>query len=100
MRSLTFPLSTLTALSAAVLLAACGGSDEGARYPTLRGDAPLVIGHRGAAGYLPDHTLEGYQTAIAMGADFICRAQDDKARRWRVQRLPRPRQGCARRLSA
>jgi glycerophosphoryl diester phosphodiesterase len=30
-----------------------------------------VIGHRGAAGYLPDHTLEGYRTAIAMGADFI-----------------------------
>lgn len=34
-------------------------------------NAPLVIGHRGAAGYLPDHTLEGYALAIAMGADYV-----------------------------
>ena len=33
--------------------------------------APLVIGHRGTAGYLPDHTLEGYALAIALGADYI-----------------------------
>ena len=59
------------ALSALLLVSACGGSDGGARYPTLHGDKPLVIGHRGAAGYLPDHTLEGYRKAIAMGADFI-----------------------------
>jgi len=32
---------------------------------------PLVIGHRGASGYLPEHTLEGYALAIALGADFI-----------------------------
>jgi len=35
--------------------------------PALAGsrrDAPLVIGHRGTAGYLPDHTLEGYALAI------------------------------------
>jgi glycerophosphoryl diester phosphodiesterase len=32
---------------------------------------PLVIGHRGAAGYLPDHTLQGYQLAIDLGADYI-----------------------------
>jgi glycerophosphoryl diester phosphodiesterase len=32
---------------------------------------PLVIGHRGAAGHLPEHTLEGYALAIALGADFI-----------------------------
>ena len=32
---------------------------------------PLVIGHRGAAGYLPDHTLQGYQLAIELGADYI-----------------------------
>ena len=34
-------------------------------------DEPLVIGHRGAPGYLPDHTLEGYALAIKMGADYI-----------------------------
>jgi glycerophosphoryl diester phosphodiesterase len=32
---------------------------------------PLVIGHRGASGYLPEHTLEGYALAIELGADFI-----------------------------
>jgi len=30
---------------------------------------PLVIGHRGAHGYLPAHTLEGYSLAIELGAD-------------------------------
>ena len=34
-------------------------------------EAPLVIGHRGASGYLPEHTLEGYALAIELGADFI-----------------------------
>lgn len=33
--------------------------------------APLVIGHRGAAGYRPEHTLAGYELAARMGADFI-----------------------------
>ena len=50
--------------------AAGGGSDDSA-WNTLNGDKPLVIGHRGAAGYLPDHTLEGYRRAVEMGADFI-----------------------------
>lgn len=58
------------ALTAALALAACGGSDSPS-YPTLSGDTPLVIGHRGASGYRPDHTLESYKLAIEMGADFI-----------------------------
>src|SRR5215213_11626158 len=36
-----------------------------------RENKPLVIGHRGAAGYLPDHTLQGYRLAIKLGADYI-----------------------------
>ncbi|MBI4357266.1 MAG: glycerophosphodiester phosphodiesterase [Gammaproteobacteria bacterium] len=32
---------------------------------------PIVIAHRGASGYLPEHTLEGTIMAYAMGADFI-----------------------------
>jgi glycerophosphoryl diester phosphodiesterase len=32
---------------------------------------PLVIGHRGASGYLPEHTLESYALAIELGADYI-----------------------------
>lgn len=38
---------------------------------TLNGQAPIVIGHRGASGLLPEHTLEAYSVAIAQGADFI-----------------------------
>ncbi|MGQ0483187.1 MAG: glycerophosphodiester phosphodiesterase family protein [Pseudonocardia sp.] len=33
--------------------------------------APLVIGHRGASGYRPEHTLASYELAARMGADFI-----------------------------
>ena len=32
---------------------------------------PLVIGHRGACGYRPEHTLASYQLAIEQGADYI-----------------------------
>jgi glycerophosphoryl diester phosphodiesterase len=32
---------------------------------------PIVIGHRGASGYAPEHTLVSYFTAIAQGADYI-----------------------------
>jgi glycerophosphoryl diester phosphodiesterase len=32
---------------------------------------PIVIGHRGAPGYRPEHTLAGYELAILMGADFV-----------------------------
>lgn len=41
------------------------------RYATLGRRAPLVIGHRGAAGLFPEHTLAGYQEAIKDGADCI-----------------------------
>ena len=31
----------------------------------------IVIAHRGASGYMPEHTLEAYQLAIEQGADYI-----------------------------
>ncbi|WP_088283647.1 glycerophosphodiester phosphodiesterase [Ideonella sp. A 288] len=58
-----------TLLGAAALLAGCGGSDEA---PFGSAEArPLVIGHRGASGTVPEHTLESYRRAIEMGADVI-----------------------------
>lgn len=40
--------------------------------PTLAAtERPLVIAHRGASGYLPEHTLEAAAYAHALGADFI-----------------------------
>ena len=36
-----------------------------------RDEQPIVIAHRGASGYVPEHTLAAYALAIEMGADFI-----------------------------
>ncbi|PSB15923.1 glycerophosphodiester phosphodiesterase [filamentous cyanobacterium CCP2] len=38
---------------------------------TLTGEPPIVIGHRGASGFRPEHTLEAYELAVYQGADFI-----------------------------
>ena len=32
---------------------------------------PIVIGHRGASGYLPEHTLTSYFLAMQYGADYV-----------------------------
>lgn len=38
---------------------------------TITNNKPIIIGHRGACGYRPEHTLASYELAIAMGADYI-----------------------------
>jgi len=40
-------------------------------FATLDGAEPIIIAHRGASGYLPEHTLPAYALAIEQGADFI-----------------------------
>jgi len=40
-------------------------------FPTLDGQPPLVIAHRGASAYFPEETLEAYRLAIAMDVDVI-----------------------------
>ncbi|MBI5925632.1 MAG: glycerophosphodiester phosphodiesterase [Aquabacterium sp.] len=76
---MSHPLSKLLALSAALFIATPGhaheldavkglGFEHGARHQAAK---PLVIGHRGASGYLPEHTLESYALAIELGADFV-----------------------------
>jgi glycerophosphoryl diester phosphodiesterase len=59
---------------AAVTIAVPASADRGSA-PNQKGRAaaegPLVIGHRGASGYRPEHTLAAYQLAIDLGADFI-----------------------------
>ena len=56
---------------AAVCAAFCAAEAPAATFPTLSRAAPIVIAHRGAAGYLPEHTLGGYELAIRLGADYI-----------------------------
>jgi glycerophosphoryl diester phosphodiesterase len=47
------------------------GASAQTSAPPVPAPHPLVIGHRGAAGHLPEHTLAGYTLAIELGADFI-----------------------------
>ena len=64
-------------LFAVAMLQACGGGDSATPtapapiYKTLNGAAPMVVGHRGASGTLPEHTLEAYKKAIEEGADMV-----------------------------
>ncbi|KTE01516.1 glycerophosphodiester phosphodiesterase [Sphingopyxis sp. H038] len=53
-----------------MLLAGCG-ADAVTAQPTLDGQPPIVIAHRGASGERPEHTLAGYKLAIDLGADYI-----------------------------
>ena len=60
----------------AVLLGGCATSssapaqEEAPRATRLRAE-PLVIAHRGASGYLPEHTLAAYALGAELGADVI-----------------------------
>jgi glycerophosphoryl diester phosphodiesterase len=56
---------------AAIVLMTETSASADAKWPTLDGAAPLVIAHRGASGYRPEHTLASYALAIEMGADYI-----------------------------
>ncbi|MFA6300030.1 MAG: glycerophosphodiester phosphodiesterase [Nocardioides sp.] len=49
---------------------AAGASDYYARQSQRQAD-PIVIGHRGASGYRPEHTLASYRLAIRLGADYV-----------------------------
>ncbi len=54
----------------ALLTAAVGSSAPRVDVPT-RAPLPVIIGHRGASGDRPEHTLESYALAVAVGADYI-----------------------------
>lgn len=49
-----------------------GGSSKSVTPdPSIFSDSFIVIGHRGASAYAPEHTLVSYQLARELGADFI-----------------------------
>lgn len=62
-------LKTKSVWPAALLLLATACASRG----SLNSDSRpiLVIAHRGASGYLPEHTLEAYELAIDQGAHYI-----------------------------
>jgi len=73
-----FRIHLVRALGAAAMIAfggACAQNAAMAETSRHRGrddhQGLIVIGHRGASGYRPEHTLESYRLAIRQGADFI-----------------------------
>lgn len=63
-----YRLVLTAAVAAAAAAAVQTANDDQGRRSDPR---PLVIGHRGASGYLPEHTLASYALAIELGADYI-----------------------------
>ncbi|MEP2990723.1 MAG: glycerophosphodiester phosphodiesterase [Parasphingorhabdus sp.] len=61
----------LIALGAISLVGCAGETEQVNQVPTLSGEAPIIIAHRGASGERPEHTLAAYTLAIEQGADFI-----------------------------
>src|SRR5262245_3452620 len=57
------------ALAGTSAVSKAAAPDDGSGTRSARG--PLVIGHRGACGYRPEHTLASYELAARLGADFI-----------------------------
>src|SRR5262245_58600960 len=62
-------LAGTSLLGTADVTAATGPAAKAAPAPAA--DEPIVIGHRGAPGYRPEHTLASYRLAIAFGADYV-----------------------------
>jgi glycerophosphoryl diester phosphodiesterase len=61
----------LLAVASLLLLAAVPAAQAAAPKPAADEAAPIVIGHRGASGYRPEHTLAAYALAARMGADYV-----------------------------
>ena len=69
------PVLAAAAVAAASTLAiapaASGSPEDSAPSQKHHNTAPLILAHRGASGYRPEHTTAAYQLAAAMGADYI-----------------------------
>ena len=61
----------LAALALGVSAVEAASVQPSGTWHTLDGKPPLVIAHRGASGYRPEHTIASYTLAIEMGADYI-----------------------------
>jgi glycerophosphoryl diester phosphodiesterase len=59
-------LATIVAMLSSTTI----GSALAERVDSARND-PTIYGHRGAAGYRPEHTLASYRLAARVGADYV-----------------------------
>ena len=58
-------------ISAALLLGAAASRGETNDQGHVRKARPLLVAHRGASGYAPEHTFAAYRIAMEQGADFV-----------------------------
>jgi glycerophosphoryl diester phosphodiesterase len=61
--------TAFTSLAATFVASPATAAPDGVAVPSLV--EPVLIGHRGASGYRPEHTLAAYRLAIEQGADYI-----------------------------
>src|SRR5215210_1138119 len=71
MKTRAWFLTLLSIFAAGALLAPVADAKKKQRPKPKRESSPLVIGHRGASGFVPEHTLQSYRLAIKLGADYI-----------------------------
>jgi glycerophosphoryl diester phosphodiesterase len=61
--------------AAALLVSLLAGTSPASAVPAEPAprakSGPIVVGHRGASGYRPEHTFGAYELAVRMGADVI-----------------------------
>ncbi len=68
-RTLSAFALAIVALSAHTAAVATEAARQG--HPHADAAKPLLIAHRGASGYVPEHTLAAYWLAIEQGADYV-----------------------------
>jgi glycerophosphoryl diester phosphodiesterase len=64
-------LTGAATVAGALALGSATSGQAAAEERRPRPGRSIVIGHRGASGYRPEHTLASYELAARMGADFV-----------------------------
>jgi len=71
-RKIVAAAATTVTLGGIAVAPSLTGSPAPASVETRHADPSfLVVGHRGASGYRPEHTLASYEVAARLGADYI-----------------------------
>jgi glycerophosphoryl diester phosphodiesterase len=71
MRPLRSSAGLLLAGATLLLTATTVSAQDGEAERAAPADRPLVVAHRGASGYRPEHTLAAYALGARMGADYV-----------------------------
>jgi glycerophosphoryl diester phosphodiesterase len=71
MKTRAWILTLLSIVALVALVAPLADAKKKKPHKPKRESNPLVIGHRGASGFVPEHTLQSYKLAIKLGADYV-----------------------------